>query len=83
MLTTFSLAQTPPPGTTIEAPKPKIVGFIHERGCVHGEFDLYIFLDNNKIVHIDESNTPGKEVLDKLLENVKGFNRIFAWGITA
>jgi hypothetical protein len=59
------------------------VGFIHERGCIHGEFDLYIFLDNNKIAHIDENNTPGKEAQEKLLKNVKGFNRIFACGITA
>lgn len=67
--------------TTPEA-SPKVLGFIHEKGC-RGAFDLYIFLDNNKIVHIDETNTPGKDVLQKLLENVKGFNRQFDCGITA
>jgi hypothetical protein len=77
-----SWGQTSPPGTTIEAPKPKIVGFIYEKGCIK-QFDLYLFLDNNKIVHIDESNTPGEDVLRKLTDGVQGFNRIFACGLSA
>lgn len=61
----------------------KIVGFIYERGCLNGEFDLYLFLDNGKIAHIDEKNSPGKDVLQKALEGIEGINRIFACGITA
>lgn len=63
--------------------KIKITGFIYEKGCIHGEFDLYLFLEGGKIVHVDESNTPGKEVLQKALEGIEGINRIFACGITA
>ena len=82
LLTTFSLAQTLPPGTTIEAPKPKIIGFIYVGGC-NKTFELYIFLDNTKIIHIDETTSPGVDVLKKTLEGVKGFNRQFDCGITA
>lgn len=67
--------------TPTETP-PKILGFIQEKGC-RGAFDLYIFLDNNKIVHIDETNTPGRRSLKKLLGETKGFSRQFDCGITA
>ncbi len=83
--TTISLAQTPPPGTTTES-KPKIVGFIYEKGCIHKEFDLFLFLDNGKILHFDENNAPpggAQEINEKLLKGVQGLNRIFACGITA
>ena len=76
------MAQTPPSSAATEAPKPKIIGFILERGCGK-EFDLYIFFDNNKILKVDESNSPGDDVLKQLLGETKGFTRKFTCGITA
>ena len=70
-----------PPSSAVEQPKPKIIGFILERGCGK-EFDLYIFFDNNKILKVDESNSPGDDVLKQLLGETKGFTRKFTCGIT-
>jgi hypothetical protein len=65
------------------AVEPKVIGFIHVVGCQNGAFELYIFYDNQKILHIDESNTPGDDVLKKLVGDIKGFTRKFACGVTA
>ena len=76
------MARSPPSSAATEAPKPKIIGFIYVGGC-NKAFELYIFLDNTKIIHIDETTSPGADVLKKALDGVKGFNRQFDCGIAA
>jgi hypothetical protein len=62
------------------SPLPKIIGFINIQGCPRGKFELFIFLENGKIVHMNEDNAPPRTTIVALLAGIEGLNRTFDFG---